>query len=129
MGMVENKNKEKEHNAIAGKSSGAVSAKGQQMRKGILSYAVLLSIKNHKEAYASSILKDLKKANLIVVEGTVYPLLNRFKGEGLLDYEWKESKSGPPRKYYKLTKEGKQTLKDLQKTWEELTKSINNLTN
>ena len=100
----------------------------QQMRKGILSYVVLLSIKNHKEAYASTIIKDLKSSDLIIVEGTVYPLLNRLKREEILTYKWKESKSGPPRKYYKLTKKGFAILKILQKTWNELEKTINNLT-
>ena len=110
------------------KDNDIINTKQQQMRKGILSYVVLLSIKNHKEAYASTIIKDLKSSDLIIVEGTVYPLLNRLKREEILAYKWKESKSGPPRKYYKLTKKGFAILKILQKTWNELEKTINNLT-
>lgn len=96
------------------------------MRKGLLAYAVLCAIKNN-QAYAASILKSLKEANLIVVEGTIYPLLSRFKREQLLDYRWKESKAGPPRKYYVLTKKGKLTLSELEKTWKNLSESINQL--
>jgi len=98
------------------------------MRKGVLSYAVLLSL-SKGEAYSSNILKDLKLADLLLVEGTVYPLLNRLKREGLLDHEWKESAAGPPRKYYKLTKSGKVALKDLNDTWHTLQKSIKNISN
>ncbi len=104
----------------------SLESKQAQMRKGLLGYAVLLSIKN-SEAYAATILEALKKADLLVVEGTLYPLLNRFKREGLLEYQWKESKSGPPRKYYALTAEGKNTLTGLEKTWGSLVKSITKL--
>ncbi len=102
-------------------------SKRSQMRKGVLSYAVLLSIKNSENAYSSTILSDLKKANLIVVEGTIYPLLSRFKREEILEYEWQESKSGPPRKYYKLTEKGEIFLKVLKETWSELVRSIKTL--
>ncbi len=94
-----------------------------QMRKGILEYAILLTIARG-EIYASDILKELKEDNLIVVEGTIYPLLSRLKNEQMLEYEWKESKSGPPRKYYKLTGKGTTTLHQLNKTWEELSQSV-----
>ncbi|NCP67327.1 PadR family transcriptional regulator [bacterium] len=97
-----------------------------QMRKGLLGYAVLLCIKN-KEAYAATILANLKKADLLVVEGTLYPLLNRFKREGLLDYKWEESPSGPPRKYYALTDLGMSTLESLEDTWKGLCQSIKKL--
>jgi len=97
-----------------------------QMRKGILEFCILLIISQEK-IYASSILKELKKSNLIVVEGTVYPLLARLKNSGLLSYDWEESKSGPPRKYYTVTKQGKAVLKQLQITWGGLDKSINTL--
>lgn len=97
-----------------------------QMRKGILEFCILLVISQGK-IYASDILKELKKADLIVVEGTLYPLLSRLKDAELLEYTWEESKSGPPRKYYALTPKGKETLKNLMTTWTKLSKSINSL--
>jgi PadR family transcriptional regulator PadR len=98
-----------------------------QMRKGILEFCILLVIAKGKKLYASDILEQLKKTELIVVEGTLYPLLNRLKREGLLDYSWVESKSGPPRKYYIVTQNGTETIKELTKTWKALAKSINSL--
>lgn len=89
------------------------------MRKGILEFCVL-SIISHDEVYASDILERLKEARLIVVEGTLYPLLTRLKNSGLVSYEWKESAAGPPRKYYRLTPTGKKFLNELKATWEEL---------
>lgn len=97
-----------------------------QMRKGILEFCILLIISQGK-IYASSILKELKKADLIVVEGTIYPLSARLKNSGLLAYDWEESKSGPPRKYYTLTVEGRAVLKQLLKTWGALDKSLSSL--
>ena len=97
-----------------------------QMRKGILEFCVLLLI-SRKELYASDMLQQLKEADLIVVEGTLYPLLSRLKTDGLLSYEWRESKSGPPRKYYSLTKKGKDALKELVRTWTSLSDSIHSL--
>jgi len=99
-----------------------------QMRKGILEFAILVIISRGK-AYASEILKKLKQADLIVVEGTLYPLMSRLKKDGLVSYEWEESKSGPPRKYYTLTIKGKTSLKQLTDTWAALDKSINSLVN
>lgn len=103
-----------------------VTNKLAQMKKGILEFAILLSIAK-KPAYASDIIKDLKAADLIVVEGTLYPLLSRIKKAGLLDYSWVESLAGPPRKYYKLTTKGKQTLTQLEQSWQELVSSITTL--
>jgi len=97
-----------------------------QMRKGILEFCTLLIISRGR-IYASEILKELKEANLIVVEGTLYPLLSRLRSEGFLEHSWEESKSGPPRKYYTLTESGKEMLKELKATWALLTKSINAL--
>jgi PadR family transcriptional regulator PadR len=94
-----------------------------QMRKGILEYCVLLII-SRGEIYASDIIAELKQAKLLVVEGTLYPLLTRLKNNGLLSYNWVESTSGPPRKYYVLTMEGKQILKQLDFTWQELAYAI-----
>lgn len=91
-----------------------------QMRKGILELCTLLAIKETEEMYASDILEKLKKKDLLVVEGTLYPLLNRLRSENILTYSWQESKSGPPRKYYRLTKEGKVTLEELEKNWKHL---------
>lgn len=90
-----------------------------QMRKGILEYCIL-SIIAKGEIYASDIISELKKAELLVVEGTLYPLLTRLKNNGLLSYSWQESNSGPPRKYYKVTEEGLEVLLKLDVTWKEL---------
>lgn len=94
-----------------------------QMRKGILEYCVLLIIARG-EIYASDIIAELKQAKLLVVEGTLYPLLTRLKNNGLLSYNWVESTSGPPRKYYVLTPEGQMFLKQLDHTWQELAYAI-----
>ncbi len=105
----------------------SVEIKKQLMRKGLLEYCILTVI-SAERMYSSDILKSLKDADLLVVEGTLYPLLSRLKTQGLLTYDWEESKSGPPRKYYELTTSGKETLRDLTKTWKELHASINALT-
>lgn len=97
-----------------------------QMRKGSLEFAVLLTIAR-EEVYASDILKELKHADLIVVEGTLYPLLSRLRSSGILDYRWEESEEGPPRKYYTLTTKGKVTLDRLVETWNSLEKSLQTL--
>ena len=98
-----------------------------QMRKGILELCAL-SIISEKEAYPSDIIKKLKVSELIVVEGTLYPLLTRLKNAGILSYTWKESKSGPPRKYYHLTSEGQNFLNGLLSTWEQLNHAVNQST-
>jgi PadR family transcriptional regulator, regulatory protein PadR len=95
-----------------------------QMRKGILEYCIL-SVLSRNSCYASDIIKELKEAEVIVVEGTLYPLLTRQKNAGLLSYRWEESQQGPPRKYYELTGEGHTYLKDLDKSWMELVESVN----
>ncbi len=97
-----------------------------QMRKGILEYCIL-SILSKNDAYASDIIKELKEAKLIVVEGTMYPLLTRQKNAGLLRYRWEESTQGPPRKYYTITETGQKFLKDMQQSWNELVKAVNML--
>jgi PadR family transcriptional regulator PadR len=95
-----------------------------QMRKGILEYCIL-SVLSKNSCYASDIIKELKEAKVIVVEGTLYPLLTRQKNAGLLSYRWEESQQGPPRKYYELTAEGKEYLIDLDNSWDELVESVN----
>ncbi|QTD38225.1 PadR family transcriptional regulator [Polaribacter batillariae] len=95
-----------------------------QMRKGVLEYCIL-SILKKGDAYTSEILSTLKGAEMIVVEGTIYPLLTRLKNAGLLTYRWEESTSGPPRKYYVLTENGSMFLKELDKTWSNLINSVN----
>lgn len=97
-----------------------------QMRKGVLELCIL-SIINEGDAYASDIIDKLKKSELIIVEGTLYPLLTRLKNDGLLSYRWEESRSGPPRKYYAITEIGRTLLKDLQKSWSQLVGSVNNI--
>ena len=94
-----------------------------QMRKGYLEYCILLII-NKKPAYVSDIISELKEARMIVVEGTLYPLLSRLKNNGILQYEWQESVSGPPRKYYELTEAGQVFLSELESGWEELEQAI-----
>ncbi|MDF1674049.1 MAG: PadR family transcriptional regulator [Vicingaceae bacterium] len=94
-----------------------------QMRKGVLEYCIL-SILENGEAYPSEIIDKLKEGKLIVVEGTLYPLLTRLKNAGLLSYRWEESKSGPPRKYYQLTEIGDEFLKELETTWDNLVKAV-----
>ena len=98
-----------------------------QMRKGLLEYCIL-SIINRDEAYASDILETLKDAQLVVVEGTVYPLLTRMKNEGLLSYRWQESTEGPPRKYYALTDDGRNLLSQLNEEWQSICQAINLIT-
>ncbi|MDT0687610.1 PadR family transcriptional regulator [Autumnicola psychrophila] len=94
-----------------------------QMRKGVLEYCILSVLKD-EDAYVAEILETLKDAKLLVVEGTIYPLLTRLKNAGLLSYRWEESSSGPPRKYYGLTDTGKLFLKELTTTWDELQTAV-----
>ncbi|HNY23825.1 MAG TPA: PadR family transcriptional regulator [Bacteroidales bacterium] len=95
-----------------------------QMRKGVLEYCIL-SVLNKSDAYASELIGKLKDARIIVVEGTLYPLLTRQKNQGLLTYRWEESPQGPPRKYYSLTEEGEKALEELTEAWQELSGAIN----
>ncbi|GAB4452762.1 MAG: PadR family transcriptional regulator [Bacteroidia bacterium] len=97
-----------------------------QMRKGVLELCIL-SILENGDAYPTEILNELKSAKLIVVEGTLYPLLNRLKDAGYLTYQWKESTQGPPRKYYRITSDGKKMLKELIENWEDMVKSVNKI--
>ena len=99
-----------------------------QMRKGILEYCIL-SVLSGGDAYASDIINRLKEAQMIVVEGTLYPLLTRQKNAGLLAYRWEESTQGPPRKYYSITEEGTRFLADLDSSWQELVESVSSLRN
>ena len=98
-----------------------------QMRKGVLEFCIL-SVLKEKDAYTSEILDTLKNAKLLVVEGTMYPLLTRLKNDGLLNYRWEESTSGPPRKYYGLTETGKIFLNELSGTWIELSDAVTIIT-
>jgi PadR family transcriptional regulator PadR len=98
-----------------------------QMRKGVLEYCILAVIARGP-SYASDILQELKQVRLVVVEGTLYPLLTRLKNAGLLEYRWVESQSGPPRKYYHLTDEGAQFMLQLGQTWSELRHAVDYLT-
>ena len=99
-----------------------------QMRKGILEYCILHII-SRGEVYASDMIDELTESKMIVVEGTLYPLLTRLKNAGLLEYKWVESKSGPPRKYYTLTGEGNNFLNGLTDTWNDLVQSTEMITN
>ena len=93
------------------------------MRKGYLEYCILLILKQ-KAAYASDIISELKDAKLIVVEGTLYPLLTRLKNSELLDYRWEESTQGPPRKYYEMTEKGIAFLNELEFAWDEINQVV-----
>ncbi len=95
-----------------------------QMKKGVLEMCIL-SIIEEKDAYPSDIIEKLKEAELLVVEGTLYPLLTRLKNFGLLDYYWQESNSGPPRKYYKITESGNTALSELKTNWNQFINSVN----
>jgi PadR family transcriptional regulator, regulatory protein PadR len=97
-----------------------------QMRKGVLEFCIL-SILSRGDAYASDILNKLKESELIVVEGTLYPLLSRQKNAGLLSYRWEESTQGPPRKYYALTDKGREVLKELESSWHELIDAVESI--
>ena len=97
-----------------------------QMRKGTLEYCILLILEK-KDAYASDIISRLKENQLIVVEGTLYPLLTRQKNAGLLSYRWEESTQGPPRKYYTITEIGRAYLKEMDRGWNELVDTINSI--
>jgi PadR family transcriptional regulator PadR len=99
-----------------------------QMRKGVLEFCIL-SILSRGDAYASDIIKKLKESKLIVVEGTLYPLLSRQKNAGLLSYRWEESPQGPPRKYYALTDKGNDILKELNASWTELVDAVKSIYN
>jgi PadR family transcriptional regulator PadR len=99
-----------------------------QMRKGVLEYCIL-SLLAKEDFYASDIIKKLKESELIVVEGTLYPLLTRQKNAGLLAYRWEESTQGPPRKYYKITDKGMKFLRELDMAWQELIDSVDTIKN
>ena len=98
-----------------------------QMRKGILEFCVL-SLISGKDLYTSEILETLKKGKMLVVEGTVYPLLTRLKNANLLKYRWEESTSGPPRKYYSITPDGEEFLSELKNVWKELNSAVKIIT-
>lgn len=98
-----------------------------QMRKGILEFCIL-SLISEREMYVSDLISALKDGGLDVVEGTLYPLLTRLKNAEILSYRWEESSGGPPRKYYQITEKGDEFLAELQKTWDELTTAVNQIT-
>lgn len=98
-----------------------------QMRKGILEYCILSIIKSG-EVYTSEIIEKMKHADMLVLEGTLYPLLTRLKNAGLLQYRWEESNFGPPRKYYSLTKDGENFCNELDATWQQILNSVNKIT-
>lgn len=97
-----------------------------QMRKGMLDYCIMLLLSD-KPHYPSDIIRKLKETDLLVVEGTLYPLLTRLKNDGILSYEWQESMQGPPRKYYVLTDEGRAALLQLDAAWEELENTVHHI--
>jgi PadR family transcriptional regulator, regulatory protein PadR len=99
-----------------------------QMRKGVLEYCILLVL-DGKPLYASDIIRELKEAKMIVVEGTLYPLLMRLKNDGLLTYKWEESTQGPPRKYYELTDSGRIFLAEMHESWSELVETVSKIRN
>lgn len=96
------------------------------LRKGLLEYAILQVISS-TPVYAADILERLNGTPFATSEGTLYPLLSRLKREGTLAYDWAESETGPPRKYYRLTEQGSKRLRGLQDYWQELEKTLDNL--
>lgn len=99
-----------------------------QMRKGVLELCIL-SVLSRGDAYANDLINKLKESEMIVVEGTLYPLLTRQKNAGLLSYRWEESPQGPPRKYYTITELGRTYLEDLLKSWDELVETVGSIRN
>ena len=99
-----------------------------QMRKGVLEYCILCLL-NKEDAYATSLIASLKEVNMIVVEGTLYPLLIRQKNQGLLSYRWEESPQGPPRKYYSITDKGREQLAQMDEAWQEIIDTIAKIKN
>jgi PadR family transcriptional regulator PadR len=99
-----------------------------QMRKGVLEYCILSTLRRN-DAYASALIIELKEAQMIVVEGTLYPLLTRLKNQGLLSYRWEESPQGPPRKYYSLTDRGREALSEMDAAWKEVVDSVEYIKN
>lgn len=99
-----------------------------QMRKGVLEYCILLILEN-KPLYVSDIIQDMERSKMIVMEGTLYPMLTRLKNEGYLGYRWEESLQGPPRKYYELTEAGKLFLNELGNAWNELVEAVLHISN
>lgn len=99
-----------------------------QFRKGVLELCIL-TILSKQDAYVSDLIESLKESKLIVVEGTMYPLLMRLKNDGFLTYQWVESKSGPPRKYYRISESGMDYLSQLENAWEAMTKTVNEIKN
>lgn len=100
-----------------------------QMRKGLLELLVLAVLRKEQEAYVNVILEKLKEKEIIVVEGTIYPLLTRLKNEGYIKHRWVESTEGPPRKYYQLTDEGSAMLDQLKQAWDDISKTVNTILN
>jgi PadR family transcriptional regulator PadR len=99
-----------------------------QMRKGVLEFCIL-SVIQRGEAYPSDIIEEMKKANLSILEGTLYPLLTRLKNADLLAYRWVESSGGPPRKYFSLTEKGTAFYQELENTWKEMAKGVERVVN
>ena len=109
-------------------NTGIIENNKTQMRRGVLEYSILLILASGDE-YASSIIQKMKDVNIIVAEGTIYPLLIRLKKLGLLNYRWEESPQGPPRKYYMITNLGKEQLIGLDAAWDELRRGIETIRN
>ncbi len=97
-----------------------------QMRKGILEFCILAFLKKG-EAYPGDIIEEVRSSGLDLLEGTLYPLLTRLKNAGMLSYRWEESTSGPPRKYYSLTKEGEKFYKELNENWQRMSVAVNKI--
>lgn len=109
-------------------NTGIIENNKTQMRRGVLEYSILLILACGDE-YASSIIQKMKDVNIIVAEGTIYPLLIRLKKLGLLNYRWEESTQGPPRKYYMITDHGRDQLRELDAAWDELAQGIETIRN
>jgi PadR family transcriptional regulator PadR len=96
------------------------------IRKGLLEFLILKIVAGEK-VYVADMLKKLSTTEFATQEGTLYPLLSKMRREGLVDYEWRESDAGPPRKYYGLTAAGRARLADLDEYWETINATIRDL--
>jgi PadR family transcriptional regulator PadR len=93
------------------------------IRKGLLEF-LILKIVSADKVYVADMLQRLAETDFATQEGTLYPLLSKMRREDLVDYEWKESEAGPPRKYYKLTAKGKAQLAELNRYWKHINNTI-----
>jgi len=104
----------------------SINEKFSPIRKGLLEFLVLKIVSADK-VYVADILKELSGTEFATQEGTLYPLLSKMRREELVDYEWKESEAGPPRKYYELTAKGREQLREISEYWQKISGTVKSL--